>query len=50
MFKILVVEDDERLLEAMTDYMRARGLDVYCAADGAKAMAQLDSNVFDLLL
>ncbi|MDO5521402.1 MAG: response regulator transcription factor [bacterium] len=50
MYKILVVEDDERLLEAITDYMKARGMDVYTASDGAKAMRQLDSQVFDLLL
>lgn len=50
MFRILIVEDDRRLQEAISDYLLAQGIEVIAVSDGLQAMEQIESNIFDLLL
>lgn len=50
MYKILVVEDECRLLEAISDYLSAKTFDVCGAKDGKEALEYLENKSFDLLL
>ncbi len=48
--KILVVDDDELVLLAVSELLMSRGYDVTTASSGADALAQLGDNTFDLCL
>lgn len=50
MFRILIVEDDKRLQEAISDYLLAKGLEIVAVSDGLQAMEQIENSAFDLLL
>lgn len=47
---ILVVDDDDRIRELLTKFLRARGLRVSAAPDGEKALALLSQLRFDLVI
>ncbi|MFP4517837.1 MAG: response regulator [Oceanicaulis sp.] len=47
---ILVVDDDNRIRELLTKFLRARGLRVSAAPDGEKALALLTQIRFDLVI
>ncbi len=48
--KILLVEDDPDLREALVDTLDLAGVDVDCAPDGESAIVQLKKNNFDLVV
>ena len=48
--KILIVEDDALIREALTDKLRSSGYDVILAADGQQGYDQAVSNKPDLIL
>lgn len=50
MARILVADDDPRVLEAVSGYLRAAGHDVLSAPDGGQARAALDRGGLDLLI
>ncbi|MGJ3232109.1 MAG: response regulator [Oceanicaulis sp.] len=47
---LLVVDDDDRIRELLTRFLRARGLRVSAAPDGEKALALLAQMRFDLVI
>ncbi|GGE30324.1 DNA-binding response regulator [Marinicauda pacifica] len=47
---ILVVDDDDRIRELLTKFLRARGYRVSAAPQAAKALSMLRSLAFDLLI
>lgn len=47
---ILVVDDDDRIRELLTKFLRGRGLRVSAAPDGEKALALLAQMRFDLVI
>jgi DNA-binding response OmpR family regulator len=47
---VLVVEDDDDVLGLIADVLRDRGHTVYCAHDGAGALARLRDVAFELIL
>ncbi|WP_375549811.1 response regulator transcription factor [Oceanicaulis alexandrii] len=47
---ILVVDDDDRIRDLLTKFLRARGLRVTAARDGAKALSLLAQMRFDLII
>lgn len=52
-YHILLVEDDRQLREIITDYITARTdepMELYCAPDGAAALALFDRQPMDLVL
>jgi len=50
MDRILVVEDDTRLIKVVVDWLEADGYGVTVEEDGTKAMARLNQEKFDLLI
>jgi two-component system copper resistance phosphate regulon response regulator CusR len=48
--KVLVVDDSERIRRSLAIALRARGMTVETAADGAEAMAQLTATEFDVVV
>jgi DNA-binding response OmpR family regulator len=48
--KLLIIEDDVRLREIISDYFAAKGFLVFDAADGAMALEKLDHADFDIVL
>jgi DNA-binding response OmpR family regulator len=48
--KVLVVDDSARLRESLATGLRAHGLTVETAADGAEALALLESTTFDVVV
>ena len=48
--RILVVEDTEAILDAVTDALAAEGFEVEGATDGAKALQRAQSEPFDLVI
>jgi len=50
MFKILVVEDDERLLKLMSAVLRKNGYDALTAPNGVEALEVMDQNHIDLII
>ena len=50
MFKILVVEDDERLLKLMSAVLRKNGYDALTAPHGVEALEVMDQNHIDLII
>ena len=50
MKRILVVDDDPGLREALAAFLRQEGHGVDTAADGAEALARLDHERYDLIL
>jgi len=47
---ILVVEDEARLIEIVTDYLEDAGFNVIQARDGKKALEEFESNDIDLVI
>lgn len=50
MSKVLVVDDDPHIRELVRVFLEREGLDVYEAADGVQALAQLESVRADLVI
>ena len=50
MSKILVVEDEPAILDALAYTLRGEGFDVETAEDGETALAQVEHNEFDLMI
>ena len=48
--KILIIEDETKLSEVMTLYLRKENYDVVCAADGKTAEEIICSDSFDLII
>src|SRR4051812_23987475 len=48
--RILVVEDTEAILDAVTDALAAEGFDVQGACDGTAALAVAEAESFDLVI
>ena len=48
--RILVVEDDSALAQALSDTLALSGYDVLTATDGEQALARLDGNSVDMVL
>lgn len=48
--KLLLIDDDARLAAMVREYLRGHGIDVATAADGARGLAQLGADEFDLVL
>ncbi len=48
--KILIVEDEPRLLEILCDYFRAKGAEPIPADNGKKALGYLETNTVDAVL
>lgn len=48
--RVLLVEDDAFNLQALTIYLRLRGLQVEQAHSGYEALQQLDQNTFDVVV
>jgi len=49
-YKILVVDDDILVLEALEELLKSLGYDVKCATRGQEALEILDQEQFDLLI
>ena len=47
---VLVVDDDDRIRELLTQFLRERGLRVSAAADGVKAITLFEQMAFDLVI
>ena len=50
MTRILVVEDEEAIRDAVAYSLRAEGMDVELCGDGASALAALEASPFDLVI
>ncbi len=48
--KILIVEDEERMQEIITDYFKANGFQVYNASNGKEALEIFEINKIDLIV
>ncbi|MGA1199765.1 MAG: response regulator, partial [Candidatus Latescibacterota bacterium] len=48
--KILVADDDVMVLETLRKYLAFRGDQVQAISDGAKAIASIESDIFDLVV
>jgi two-component system phosphate regulon response regulator OmpR len=47
---VLVVDDDDRIRDLLTRFLRERGYRVSAASDGEKALALFDQMAFDLII
>ncbi|MDR0287937.1 MAG: response regulator transcription factor [Clostridiales bacterium] len=47
-YKLLVIEDDNRMREIINDYFTVKGFQVFEAADGAEALERLDESEYDI--
>ncbi|WDV45112.1 response regulator transcription factor [Clostridiaceae bacterium M8S5] len=50
MSNILVVEDEKRMREIITDYLEVEGYNIYEAGDGQEAIEVFDKNDIDLVI
>ncbi|HVU79171.1 MAG TPA: response regulator transcription factor [Gaiellaceae bacterium] len=50
MSKVLVIDDEEAIRDAVAYSLRAEGLDVECREDGLSAVAAVTENAFDLVV
>ena len=48
--RVLVADNDEAVVEMLTEFLRRRGLDVTVASDGEVALERLGAERFDLLV
>jgi two-component system response regulator ResD len=48
--KILIIEDETKLSEVMTLYLKKENYDVTCVNDGKDAEGIISSNSFDLII
>jgi len=48
--RILVVDDDEMVLQALGELLKPEGYEVHLISSGAEALKRLDENGYDLLL
>lgn len=48
--KLLVVDDEPRLLDSLSELLRDRGLEIFTAASGSEAIARLAAGRYDLIL
>jgi DNA-binding response OmpR family regulator len=49
-FRILLIDDDQRLFELLASYLRQNGMEVVGASDGGKGLALLEAQPFDAVL
>jgi DNA-binding response OmpR family regulator len=49
-FRVLLVDDDARLIELLKSYLEQNGVTVTGVGDGQAALAALDANAFDAVL
>jgi two-component system response regulator AtoC len=49
-YRVLIVDDESESREVYGDFLRKRGFEVETAADGAEALARLESSDFDVAL
>jgi len=47
-YRLLVIEDDNRMREIINDYFTAKGFDVFEAVDGADALERLNEAEYDI--
>ena len=50
MYKILLIDDEIRMQEVVTDFFMAKGVSVICASDGLEGIEKLKTIKFDLVL
>ncbi len=50
MYKILLVEDEERMREVLSDYFKSKGCQLDCAQNGLEALEYLADIEYDLVL
>lgn len=48
--RILIVDDDELILMALSELLRPEGYEVHTVFSGAEALEKLDENGYDLLM
>ncbi|MBW1770107.1 MAG: response regulator, partial [Deltaproteobacteria bacterium] len=49
-YKILVVDDDPKILEVIADVLKEGGYAVNTASDGTKAIRSIDAEFYDLVV
>ena len=49
-YRLLVVEDDNRMREIINDYFTAKGFEVFEAVDGAEALDRFSEAEYDITL
>ena len=49
-FRVLLIDDDQRLFDLLASYLRQNGMDVTGARDGAQGLAMLEASAFDVVL
>nr|WP_302599548.1 response regulator transcription factor [uncultured Cellulosilyticum sp.] len=50
MYKILLVEDEKRMQEVLSDYFNIKGCELECASDGMEALEKVEEKTYDLIL
>lgn len=50
MYKILLVEDEERMREVLSDYFESKGCKLECADNGLEALECIEDREYDLVL
>lgn len=50
MSRILIVEDDRKIAQLESDYLESNGYEIKIIEDGKKAIAELKTNHYDLIL
>lgn len=50
MFKILIAEDEQLVLEPVFDYLTSKGFSVTCAENGQAAVEKAENESFDLII
>lgn len=50
MYKLLLVEDEERMREVLSDYFESKGCKLDCVGNGLEALEYLADNEYDLIL
>jgi DNA-binding response OmpR family regulator len=48
--KVLLIDDDQRLIELLASYLEQNGVEVTGAADGARGLLALETGAFDAVL
>ena len=48
--RILIIDDNQNLLEALSDLLEDRGYIVSCALDGAKGLKKIEEELFELAI
>jgi two-component system OmpR family response regulator len=48
--RVLLIDDDQRLIELLSSYLEQNGVTVTGVADGARGLAALEAGAFDAVL